>query len=81
MLFADIGVVAALEVAGPHSAIKAQGRFQSAVKYSNKPRLPRFRDFSAKFFNKRGLDEAMESLIRGIILDEDLQRRAGLERG
>ena len=79
-LFASIGVVAVLGVAKPQSSVKAQGRFQSAVKYSDKPRVARFRDFSTKFFGKRGLDEAMESLIGNIVLGKDLQRRAGLGR-
>ena len=42
--------------------------------------MARFRNFSSKFFSKRGLDEAMESLIGKIILDKDLQRRTELER-
>ena len=79
-LFVDIDVVAVLGVAKPQQSAKAQGRFQSAVKYSDKPRLARFRDFSTKFFSKRGLDVAMESLIGSIVLDKDLQRRAELER-
>ena len=79
-LFADIDVVAILGVAKTQSSVKAQGRFQSAVKYSDKPRLARFRDFSTKFFSKRGLDSAMESLIGNVALDEDLRRRAELER-
>ena len=48
--------------------------------YSDKPRLARFRDFADKFFSKRGLDVAMESLIGGVVLDKKLQRRAALER-
>ena len=75
-LFADIDVVAVPGVAKPQLSAKAQDRFQSAVKYSDKPRLARFRDFSTKVFSKRGLDVAMESLIGNIILDKDLQRRA-----
>ena len=79
-LFADIDVVAVLGVAKPQQSAKAQGRFQSAVKYSDKPRLARFRDFADKFFSKRGLDVAMESLTGGVVLDKELQRRAALER-
>ena len=79
-LFVDIGVVAVLGVAKPQQSAKAQGRFQSAVKYSDKPRLARFRDFADKFFTKRGLEETMESLIGGVVLDTKLQQRAALER-
>ena len=79
-LFCDVDVVSVLGVAKPQQSAKAQGRFQSAVKYSDKPRLARFRDFADKFFSKRGLDVAMESLIGGVVLDKELQRRAALER-
>ena len=79
-LFVSIAVVAVLGVAKPQQSAKAQGRFQSAVKYSDKPRLARFRGFSTKFFGKRGLDVAMESLVGSIVLNQDLQRRAKLER-
>ena len=54
--------------------------FQSAVKYSDKPRLARFRDFADKLFNRRGLDVTMQSLIGNVVLDKKLQQRAALER-
>ena len=73
-------MVAVWGVAKPQQSAKVQGRFQSAVKYSDKPRLARFRDFSTKFFSKRGLDVAMKSLIGNVVLEKDLQRRAALER-
>ena len=57
-LFVEIDVAAVLGVAKPQQSAKAQGRFKSAVKYSDTPRLARFRDFSTKFFSKRGLDVA-----------------------
>ena len=46
----------------------------------HKPRLARFRDFSTKFFSKRGLDVAMESLIGSIVLDKDLRRLSVTKR-
>ena len=79
-LFVDVDVVSLLGIAKPQQPAKTKGRFQSAVKYSDKPRLARFRDFADKFFSKRGLDVAMESLIGGVVLDKKLQRRAALER-
>ena len=79
-LFVDVDVVSLLGIAKPQQPVKAKGRFKSAVKYSDKPRLARFRDFADKFFIKRGLDEAMESLIGGVVLGTKLQQRAALER-
>ena len=79
-LFADIDAVAVLGVAKPQLSAKAQGRFQSAVKYSDKPRLARFRGFSTKIFSKRGLDVAIKSLIGNIVLGKGLQRLAELGR-
>ena len=79
-LFVDADVVSLLGIAKPQQTAKAKGRFKSAVKYSDKPRLARFRDFTDKFPIKRGLEEAMESLIGGVVLDTKLQQRAALER-
>jgi len=53
-LFVDVDVVSLLGIAKPQQSLKAKGRFKSAVKYSDKPRLARFRDFADKFFVKRG---------------------------
>ena len=78
-LFVDVDVVSLLGIDKPQT-VKIKGRFQSAVKYSDKPRLARFREFADKFFDKRGLNAAMGSLIGGVSLDEKLQRRAALER-
>ena len=79
-LFVDVDVVSLLGIAKPQQPLKAKGRFKSAAKYSDKPRLARFRDFAGKFFVKRGLDEAMGSLIGGVVLDTKLRQRATLER-
>jgi len=70
-LFGDVDVVSLLGITKPQQSIKTKGRFPAAVKYSDKPRLARFRDFANKFFSKRGLDVAMESLIGGIVLDKE----------
>ena len=64
----------------PQQPSTTKGRFQSAVKYSDKPRLARFRDFAENFFDKRGLNATMESLIGNVVLDKKLQQRAALER-
>ena len=78
-LFMDVDVTSVLGIGTSESAA-AQRRFPSAVKYSDKPRLARFRDFADKLFIKRGLGVTMDSIIGKVVLDEDLQRRAELER-
>ena len=79
-LFVDVDVVSLLGIAKPQQPAKAKGRFQSAVKYSDKPCLARFRGFADNFFSKRGLNVAMESLIGNVVLNKKLQQRAALER-
>ena len=79
-LFVDVGVVSLLGIAKPQQPVKTKGWFESAVKYSDKPRLARFRGFADNFFNKRGLNATMESLIGNVVLDKELQQRAALER-
>ena len=79
-MFVDVDVVSLLGIAKPQQLVKTKGRFQPAVKYSDKPCLARFRDFADNFFNKRGLDVTMESLIGSVVLDKKLQQRAALER-
>ena len=79
-LFVDVDVVSLMGIDKPQQPSTTKGRFQSAVKYSDKPRLARFRDFAENFFDKRGLNATMESLIGNVVLDEKLQQRAALER-
>ena len=42
----------------PSSAGGGVQQYKSQIKYSDKPRLARFRNFATEFFDKRGLDGA-----------------------
>ena len=56
----------------PSSAGGGVQQYKSQIKYSDKPRLARFRNFATEFFDKRGLDGAMSVLIGDVVLNGQL---------
>ena len=57
----------------PSSADGGVQKYKSQIKYSDKPRLARFRSFATEFFDKCGLEGAMSTLIGDIVLNEQLK--------
>ena len=86
-LFDDVAVNVVLGLDVPRSDGGGGQQYTSQIKYSDKPRLARFRNFATEFFDKRGLDGAMSALVVGVVLNEQLReegargRRDHEERG
>ena len=72
-LFVDVDVNAVLGLNMPSSADGSVQQYKPQIKYSDKPRLARFRSFATEFFDKRGLDGAMSALIGDVVLNEQLK--------
>jgi hypothetical protein len=72
-LFDDVDVNAVLGLGVPSSAGGGVQQHKSQIKYSDKPRLARFRNFATEFFDTRGLDGAVSALIGDVVLNEQLR--------
>ena len=75
IMFTDLDVAAALGLSPRRKQPKFDGRRKSAIRYSDKQQLERFRPFAEDLFVKLKLDECMEQLIGSIKLDDDLKLR------
>ena len=51
----------------PSSADGGVQQYKSQSKYSDKPRLARFRSFATEFFDKRGLEGALSAPWLGLL--------------
>ena len=52
----------------------------SQIKYSDKKRVARFREYAGVLFEKRGVDAALGALIGDIVLDDELLRVSKCDR-
>lgn len=71
-LFADVDVVAVLRLSDEAVPVTPPKR-TSQIKYSDKKRVGRFREYADVLFEKRGVDEMLNVLIGDIVLDDELQ--------
>ena len=53
---------------------------KSQIKYSDKKRVARFREYADVLYEKRGMDEALDALIGDIVLDDELSQISKCDR-
>ena len=64
-------VVAVLETSDEAVPVTPPPKRKSQIKYSDKNRVRRFREYAGVLFEKRGMDEALDALIGDIVLDDE----------